>query len=121
MFNIKEELKNLPTNPGVYLMHSQNKDIIYVGKAKNLKNRVSQYFRSTSGHTPKVRAMVSRISYFEYIITDTELEALVLECNLIKKHRPKYNILLKDDKHYPFLKIYQQTPVYILCTLKTRT
>ena len=108
MFNIKEELKNLPTNPGVYLMHSQNKDIIYVGKAKNLKNRVSQYFRSTSGHTPKVRAMVSRISYFEYIITDTELEALVLECNLIKKHRPKYNILLKDDKHYPFLKISMQ-------------
>ncbi len=108
MFNIKEELKNLPTSPGVYLMHSQNKEIIYVGKAKNLKNRVSQYFRSTSGHTPKVRAMVSRISYFEYIITDTELEALVLECNLIKKHRPKYNILLKDDKHYPFLKISMQ-------------
>lgn len=108
MFNIKEELKNLPTAPGVYLMHSKEGTVIYVGKAKNLKNRVSQYFRAQSGHTPKVRAMVSNVSYFEYIVTDTETEALVLECNLIKKHRPKYNILLKDDKHYPFLMITMQ-------------
>lgn len=108
MFDIKEELKNLPTAPGVYLMHSKDGTVIYVGKAKNLKNRVSQYFRSQSGHTPKVRAMVSNVSYFEYIVTDTETEALVLECNLIKKHRPKYNILLKDDKHYPFLMITMQ-------------
>jgi len=105
LFDIREELKNLPTNPGVYLMHNSDDVIIYVGKAKNLKNRVTQYFRNLASHTPKVRAMVSHISYFEYIITDSELEALVLECNLIKKHRPKYNILLKDDKHYPFLRI----------------
>ncbi len=108
MFDIKEELKNLPTAPGVYLMHSKDGTVIYVGKAKNLKNRVSQYFRAQTGHTPKVRAMVSNVSYFEYIVTDTETEALVLECNLIKKHRPKYNILLKDDKHYPFLMITMQ-------------
>lgn len=108
MFNIKEELKNLPEDPGVYLMHDSDDTIIYVGKAKNLKKRVSQYFRSSGNHTPKVAAMVSHVSYFEYIITDSELEALVLECNLIKKHRPKYNILLKDDKHYPFLKVSMQ-------------
>ena len=108
MFNIKEELKNLPKNPGVYIMHSADGTIIYVGKAKNLKNRVTQYFQSSRNHTPKVIAMVSHIAYFEYIITDSELEALMLECNLIKKHRPKYNILLKDDKHYPFLKITMQ-------------
>ena len=108
MFDIKEELKNLPKNPGVYIMHSADDKIIYVGKAKNLKNRVTQYFQNSKNHTPKVRAMVSHIAYFEYIITDSELEALMLECNLIKKHRPKYNILLKDDKHYPFLKITMQ-------------
>lgn len=108
MFDIKEEIKNLPDNPGVYLMHNSDGAIIYVGKAKNLKNRVSQYFRSSKNHTPKVIAMVSHVAYFEYIVTDSELEALVLECNLIKKHMPKYNILLKDDKHYPFLKISMQ-------------
>lgn len=108
MFDIKEELKNLPLEPGVYIMHNQRDEIIYIGKAKNLKNRVTQYFRDTSSHTPKVRAMVSHVKYFEYIVTDTELEALVLECNLIKKHRPKYNILLKDDKHYPFIKVTMQ-------------
>ena len=108
MFDIKEEIKNLPDNPGVYLMHSGDGTIIYVGKAKNLKNRVSQYFRTSKNHTPKVLAMVSHVAYFEYIVTDSELEALVLECNLIKKHMPKYNILLKDDKHYPFLKISMQ-------------
>ena len=105
MFNLEEELKNLPDLPGVYIMHDKNDKIIYVGKAKILKNRVRQYFQKNSSHTPKVRAMVSNIAYFEYIITDTELEALALECNLIKKHRPKYNILLKDDKHYPYIKV----------------
>ncbi|MBQ7573786.1 MAG: excinuclease ABC subunit UvrC [Clostridia bacterium] len=105
MFDFETELKNLPSNPGVYLMHNSDGEIIYVGKAKVLKNRVRQYFQNSQNHTAKVRAMVSNIAYFEYIITDTETEALVLECNLIKKHRPKYNILLKDDKHYPYLKV----------------
>jgi len=105
MFNIEEELKNLPENPGVYIMHDKNDEIIYVGKAKILKNRVRQYFGSNKNHSPKVVAMVSNIAYFEYIVTDSEVEALVLECNLIKKHRPKYNILLKDDKQYPYIKV----------------
>lgn len=105
MFNIKEELKKLPNSPGVYIMRDESDEIIYIGKAINLKNRVRQYFQSSKNHTPKVRAMVSRINHFEYIITDSELEALILECNLIKKHRPKYNILLKDDKHYPYIKV----------------
>ncbi|MBQ3037787.1 MAG: excinuclease ABC subunit UvrC, partial [Clostridia bacterium] len=105
MFNIKEELKNLPEKPGVYIMHNSDDEVIYVGKAKILKNRVRQYFQKSSSHTPKVRAMVSNIKYFEYIVTDSEVEALVLECTLIKKHRPKYNILLKDDKQYPYLKV----------------
>ncbi len=108
MFDIEEELKNLPEQPGVYLMHNARGDVIYVGKAKILKNRVRQYFRSIEKHTPKVRAMVMHISYFEYIITGTEIEALVLECNLIKKYKPKYNILLKDDKSYPYIKINMQ-------------
>lgn len=105
MFDIKEELKRLPEQPGVYLMHDKHDTIIYVGKAKILKNRVRQYFQNSASHTPKVRAMVANIAYFEYIVTDSEIEALVLECNLIKKHRPKYNILLKDDKHYPYIKV----------------
>lgn len=105
MFDIAEELKNLPENPGVYLMHDKTGKIIYVGKAKVLKNRVRQYFQNSKNHPPKVRAMVSNISWFEYIITDTEMEALVLECNLIKKHKPRYNILLKDDKTYPYIKV----------------
>ena len=105
MFNIEEELKNLPNQPGVYIMHGKNDVIIYVGKAKILKNRVRQYFQNSANHTPKVRAMVSNIEYFEYIVTDSEIEALALECTLIKKHRPKYNILLKDDKQYPYLKV----------------
>ena len=105
MFNIREELQNLPEQPGVYLMNDKNDTIIYVGKAKILKNRVRQYFQNSANHTPKVRAMVSNIEYFEYIVTDTEIEALALECTLIKKHRPKYNILLKDDKQYPYLKV----------------
>ena len=105
MFNLEEELKNLPDQPGVYIMHNKNGEIIYVGKAKILKNRVRQYFQKNKNHSPKVLAMVSNIAYFEYIVTDTEIEALVLECNLIKKHRPKYNILLKDDKQYPYIKV----------------
>ncbi|MBR5809088.1 MAG: GIY-YIG nuclease family protein, partial [Clostridia bacterium] len=105
MFNLEEELKNLPELPGVYIMHDVDDTIIYVGKAKILKNRVRQYFGSNKNHSPKVVAMVSNIAYFEYIVTDSEVEALVLECNLIKKHRPKYNILLKDDKQYPYIKV----------------
>lgn len=105
MFDLEEELKNLPSDPGVYLMHDDTDTIIYVGKAKVLKNRVRQYFQKNSNHTPKVLAMVSNIAYFEYIVTDSETEALALECNLIKKYRPKYNILLKDDKHYPYIKV----------------
>ncbi len=110
MFDIDEELKNLPGSPGVYLMHNKDGEIIYVGKAKVLKNRVRQYFQKSAGHTPKVRAMVSNIAYFEYIVTDSETEALALECNLIKRHRPRYNILLKDDKHYPYLKVTVNEP-----------
>ena len=103
--SVQNMLKTLPDRPGVYLMHDSSDVVIYVGKAKNLKNRVRQYFQSSKHHTPKVTAMVEHIHRFEYIVTDSETEALMLECNLIKKYRPKYNILLKDDKHYPFLKI----------------
>lgn len=104
-FDLAGELSRLPDKPGVYIMHSSDDTVIYVGKAKILKNRVRQYFFDTARHTPKVRAMVSNIAYFEYIITDSEIEALVLECNLIKKYKPKYNILLKDDKQYPYIKV----------------
>lgn len=105
MFNIQEELKKLPDKPGVYLMHDKNDEIIYVGKAIILKNRVRQYFQSSRSQTAKIQKMVSQIAWFEYIITDSELEALVLECNLIKEHRPKYNTMLKDDKNYPYIKV----------------
>lgn len=105
MFDIQEELKKLPDRPGVYLMHDRNDAIIYVGKAVNLKNRVRQYFRASHREGIRKDQMVSLIDRFEYIITDSELEALVLECNLIKEHRPKYNILLKDDKTYPYIKV----------------
>lgn len=105
MFDIKEQLKKLPDKPGVYLMKDENGEIIYVGKSKSLKNRVSQYFRSQKGHPPKVKAMVKVIKEFEYIITDTEVEALILEANLIKKHKPRYNVLLRDDKSYPYIKV----------------
>ena len=101
---INEKLKTLPDKSGVYIMRAANDDIIYVGKAKNLKNRVRSYFKSHN-HAPKVRSMLENVNNFEYIITDSELEALVLENNLIKENLPKYNILLKDDKTYPFLKI----------------
>lgn len=105
MFDIQEELKKLPDKPGVYIMKDQSGTIIYVGKAMVLKNRVRQYFQSSAAHAPKVAAMVAKISEFEYIVTDTELEALILECNLIKKVKPKFNILLKDDKNYPYIKV----------------
>lgn len=121
MFNFEEELKNLPDSPGVYIMHNSNDEIIYVGKAKVLKNRVRQYFQKNKNHTPKVLAMVSNVAWFEYIVTDSEIEALVLECNLIKKHKPKYNILLKDDKQYPYIKvsINEDYPrIYMSRTLK---
>ncbi len=107
---LQTKLKTLPDDPGVYLMHNAQGDVIYVGKAKNLKNRVRQYFQSNKNHTPKVRAMVENVDIFEYIVTDSELEALMLECNLIKKYMPKYNILMKDDKHYPFIKIDVRSP-----------
>jgi len=104
-FDFEKQLKKLPELPGVYLMHDKNDTVIYVGKAKILKNRVRQYFMQSKNHGAKVRAMVSHVAWFEYIITDSELEALVLECNLIKKYKPHYNILLKDDKHYPYIKV----------------
>lgn len=105
MFVIEEELKKLPGKPGVYIMHDDHDNIIYVGKAISLKNRVRQYFQSSRNHTEKIKQMVSHVSYFEYIITDSELEALVLENNLIKEHKPKYNTMLKDDKTYPYIKV----------------
>ncbi|WP_010294709.1 excinuclease ABC subunit UvrC [Clostridium senegalense] len=105
MFDFQFQLKNLPDNPGVYIMKNFLGEVIYVGKAKNLKNRVRQYFQSSKNHSEKVKAMVKHISEFEYIVTDSEIEALILECNLIKKYSPKYNILLKDDKSFPLIKI----------------
>lgn len=105
MFNIEEELKKLPAKPGVYIMRDQKDTIIYVGKAIILKNRVRQYFQNSRNLTSKIKQMVERIDHFEYIITDSELEALVLECNLIKEHRPKYNTMLKDDKSYPYIRV----------------
>ena len=107
MFNIQEELKALPHSPGVYQMKNASGEIIYVGKAKNLNKRVKQYFQSRN-HPPKIQAMIKNISEFEYIITDNEVEALILEANYIKKYRPKYNTLLRDDKQYPYIKISVQ-------------
>ena len=108
MFLIEEELKKLPAKPGVYIMHGEKDEIIYVGKAVSLKNRVRQYFQSSRNKGVKIEQMVTHITRFEYIITDSELEALVLESNLIKEHRPKYNTMLKDDKSYPFIKVTVQ-------------
>ena len=105
MFNIEEELKKLPAKPGVYLMHDEKDRIIYVGKAISLKNRVRQYFQASRNKGAKIEQMVTHIRRFEYIVTDSELEALVLECNLIKEHRPRYNTMLMDDKGYPFIKV----------------
>lgn len=110
MFIIEEELKKLPAKPGVYIMHGEKDEIIYVGKAISLKNRVRQYFQSSRNKGAKIERMVTHITRFEYIITDSELEALVLECNLIKEHRPKYNTTLKDDKSYPFIKVTVHEP-----------
>ena len=110
MFDIQEELKKLPGKPGVYLMHDEKDEIIYVGTAISLKNRVRQYFQSSRNKGPKIEQMVTKIARFEYIITDLELEALVLECNLIKEHRPKYNTMLMDDKSYPFIKVTVDEP-----------
>lgn len=110
MFDIQEELKKLPGKPGVYIMHDEKDDIIYVGKAISLKNRVRQYFQSSRNKGIKIEQMVTHIARFEYIVTDSELEALVLECNLIKEHRPKYNTMLMDDKSYPFIKVTVDEP-----------
>ena len=104
-FNIEEELKKLPGKPGVYIMHDAEDTIIYVGKAISLKNRVRQYFQSSRNKGPKIEKMVTHIARFEYIVTDSELEALVLECNLIKEHCPKYNTMLRDDKTYPYIRV----------------
>lgn len=105
MFDFEYHIKNLPDKPGVYLMKNSLGEVIYVGKAKVLKNRVKSYFQKSKNHSEKVKVMVKNIAEFEYIVTDSEMEALILECNLIKKYSPKYNILLKDDKFYPFIKI----------------
>ena len=105
LFDLDEELKKLPDKPGVYIMHDEDDNIIYVGKAVILKNRVRSYFRESTNKTLKIRTMVSKIAWFEYVVTDSELEALVLENNLIKENQPKYNTLLKDDKTYPYIKV----------------
>lgn len=109
-FDIQEELKKLPGKPGVYIMHDEKDEIIYVGKAISLKNRVRQYFQSSRNKGVKIEQMVTHIRRFEYIVTDSELEALVLECNLIKEYRPKYNTMLMDDKAYPFIKVTVEEP-----------
>ena len=105
MFDFEEELKKLPDNPGVYIMHDASDAIIYIGKAVSLRKRVRQYFQPSHDEGIKKKQMVEHIARFEYIITDSELEALVLECNLIKEHRPKYNTMLRDDKTYPYIKV----------------
>ena len=116
MFDLEAELKKLPDKPGVYLMHDKEDHIIYVGKAISLKNRVRQYFQKSRNVSPKIARMIEQIAWFEYIVTDSELEALVLECNLIKEHNPKYNTMLKDGKSYPFLKatIQEDFPRFVL-------
>ena len=108
MFQIEEELKKLPGKPGVYIMRNKENEIIYVGKEVSLKNRVRSYFRKTN-KTDRIKKMVSLIDHFEYIVVDNEAEALILECNLIKENRPKFNVLLKDDKTYPYIKIDMRT------------
>ena len=105
MFDIQEELKKLPQKPGVYIMHDAKDAIIYIGKAVSLRNRVRQYFRPSHNEGLKKEQMIRQIARFEYIITDSELEALILECNLIKEHRPKYNTMLRDDKSYPYIRV----------------
>lgn len=120
MFDIQEELKKLPDEPGVYIMHDADDAIIYVGKAVSLRNRVRQYFQASHNEGIKKDEMVRKIQRFEYIITDSELEALVLECNLIKEHRPKYNTMLRDDKSYPYIRVthgrrFSQGPLLSSC------
>ena len=105
MFNIQDELKKLPDQPGVYIMHDKTDAIIYIGKAVSLRKRVRQYFQPSHNEGIKKKQMVEHIERFEYIITDSELEALVLECNLIKEHTPKYNTMLRDDKTYPYIRV----------------
>ena len=102
---LKDKALTLPLAPGVYIMRDKADKVIYVGKAKKLKNRVSQYFQDTASHSPKTRLMVSHIDHFDVIAASSEFEALILECSLIKRHMPKYNILLKDDKGYPYLRL----------------
>ncbi|MDR1665194.1 MAG: GIY-YIG nuclease family protein, partial [Clostridiales bacterium] len=102
MFNVSEELKKIPNRPGVYIMKDENDAVIYVGKAVDLHNRVRNYFQASAQQNPKTYYLVSNIRTFEYIVTENEIEALILECNLIKLHRPKYNVRLKDDKSYPY-------------------
>lgn len=122
MFDIEEELKKLPAKPGVYLMHDRKDAIIYVGKAISLKNRVRQYFQTSRRVTPKIQQMISHIDHFEYIVTDSEVEALVLENNLIKEYMPRYNTMLKDDKTYPFIRatVYEDYPRLIYCREQKR-
>lgn len=117
---VKEKLALLPDRPGVYLMKDDSGKIIYVGKAVNLKNRVRSYFQSSRNHSPKEKAMVARIADLEYIITNSEIEALILECNLIKKHRPKYNISLRDDKTYPYIRVTNETYPRVHATRKVQ-
>ncbi len=119
MFDVQEELKKLPDSPGVYIMHDASDTIIYVGKAVSLRSRVRQYFQASHNEGLKKDQMVRKISYFEYIVTDSELEALVLECNLIKEHRPKYNTMLRDDKTYPYIKVTlgEDFPRVLFCRL----
>ena len=105
MFDIQDELKKLPDLPGVYIMHDKSDAIIYIGKAVSLRKRVRQYFQPSHNEGIKKKQMVEHIDRFEYIITDSELEALVLECNLIKEHTPKYNTMLRDDKTYPYIRV----------------
>ena len=102
---LKEKALSLPLSPGVYIMKDKDDKVIYVGKAKKLKNRVSQYFQESASHNAKTRIMVSKVDHFDVIVAASEFEALVLECSLIKRHQPKYNILLKDDKGYPYLRL----------------
>ncbi|HID30629.1 MAG TPA: excinuclease ABC subunit C, partial [Desulfobacterales bacterium] len=106
--SVQEQLDTLPTRPGVYLMKDEAGEVIYVGKAVNLRSRVRSYFHTSARRSPKMRRLVSHIAEVDFIITDSELEALILECNLIKKHRPRYNVRLKDDKRYPYIKVTWQ-------------
>ncbi|MBC7262182.1 MAG: excinuclease ABC subunit C [Chloroflexi bacterium] len=115
---LQERLNALPAKPGVYLMKDATGQVIYVGKAVNLRNRVRSYFHASNGQTPKIRRLVDRIADFEFIVTGSELEALILECNLIKKYRPRYNVRLKDDKRYPYIKISLQEPFPRIYTVR---